>query len=77
MWIKGRMAGEKSTNHKHPVCPACKEYALVPILYGPLPDSLAEDRDRGDVVWGGYAKKRGSPRWKCSACGRTFGAKDV
>ena len=56
------------------ICPACKEHALVPILYGPLPDSLAPDRDRGDVFWGGLVMKPDSPRWKWRACQRSFPA---
>jgi len=54
------------------LCPDCKEWALVPILYGPLPDSLLEDRERGDLFWGGLSVKRDSPRWKCGACHGSF-----
>jgi hypothetical protein len=62
----------KAATRKRGVCPSCKERALVPILYGVLPDSLAEDRERGDVIWGGFALPRGSPRWKCGACNGSF-----
>lgn len=62
---------DKTRRRKRP-CPVCKELALVPILYGPLPDSLTEDRERGDLFWGGLSLKRGNPRWKCGACHRSF-----
>lgn len=54
-------------------CPVCDEGALVPILYGPLPESLDEDRERGNLFWGGLSMRRGSPRWKCASCHRSFG----
>jgi hypothetical protein len=44
----------------------------VPILYGPLPESLAEDRKRGAFSWGGLVKKPDSHRWKCGNCQRSF-----
>ncbi len=66
------MCEPKAATGKRGVCPSCKERALVPILYGVLPDSLAEDRERGDVIWGGFALPRGSPRWKCGACNGSF-----
>jgi hypothetical protein len=58
-------------------CPKCRENALVPILYGPLPDSLTPDRERGAFFWGGLVQKRDSPRWKCSRCHETFPAEAV
>jgi hypothetical protein len=58
-------------------CPACKEKSLVPILYGPLPDSLAADRERGDVYWGGLERPPDSPRWKCVVCHRSFSNDEV
>jgi hypothetical protein len=58
-------------------CPSCRERALVPILYGPLPESLSEDRRRGDFYWGGLSMKRGSPRWKCGSCQESFPADAV
>ena len=66
------MGEPKAATRKRGTCPACKERALVPILYGALPDSLAADRERGDVIWGGFALKPGSPRWMCGACKKGF-----
>ncbi len=66
------MAEPKNANARKPRCPGCKENELVPILYGPLPDSLTEDRNRGAFFWGGLVLKPGSPRWKCGGCYRSF-----
>jgi hypothetical protein len=62
---------------RRPLCPSCKEPKLVPILYGPLPESLSEDRRRGDFFWGGFSMKRRSPRWKCLSCLESFPADAV
>jgi ribosomal protein L37AE/L43A len=63
---------EKVRSGKRRRCPACGELALVPILYGPLPESLSADRERGDLVWGGMVRRKHSPRWKCHACEKSF-----
>ncbi len=66
------MEEQKNSAGKKRQCPACKESQLVPILYGPLPDSLGEDRARGAFFWGGLVLKPNSPRWKCGHCQRSF-----
>ena len=66
------MCEQKNSTGKKHQCPACKESQLVPILYGPLPDSLAEDRARGAFFWGGLVLKPNSHRWKCGHCQRSF-----
>jgi ribosomal protein S27AE len=64
------MTDEKLDSRR--LCPNCKERALVPILYGPLPDSLTADRERGVFFWGGPVLRRDSPRWKCGRCQGSF-----
>jgi len=62
----------KNANGRKHRCPVCKENELVPILYGPLPESLTEDRKRGAFSWGGLVMKPDSPRWKCGYCQESF-----
>jgi ribosomal protein S27AE len=62
----------KDAKNRKRRCPACQESELVPILYGPLPDSLGADRDRGAFFWGGLVMKPDSPRWKCGHCQTSF-----
>jgi hypothetical protein len=69
---KQRMGESKNPNGRKQRCPACNQSELVPILYGPLPDSLSEDRARGAFFWGGLVMKPESPRWKCGHCQRSF-----
>jgi ribosomal protein L37AE/L43A len=71
------MAEQKDANRGKHRCPACKEKEIVPILYGPLPDSLTADRDRGAFFWGGLVMRPDSPRWKCGHCQRSFPADAV
>lgn len=66
------MSGQKNANSRRQRCPSCRENELVPILYGPLPDSLTEDRNRGAFFWGGLIMKADSPRWKCRRCQQSF-----
>jgi hypothetical protein len=70
--VERRMSEQKNANNRKQRCPSCKENELVPILYGPLPDSLTEDRNRGAFFWGGLVMKPDSPRWKCRRCQQSF-----
>ena len=60
------------SHHGHLRCPACGEIAVVPVLYGPLPESLTEDHQAGHFRWGGLVLRPDSPRWICGACERDF-----
>jgi hypothetical protein len=66
------MAEPKNPGAGKKRCPTCNANALVPILYGPLPESLSDDQKRGAFFWGGMVLRPGSPRWKCGACQRSF-----
>lgn len=58
---------------KTPQCPACGDAGkVVPIIYGrPGPD-LLEAAKRGEVVLGGCVVSKGSPSWRCRACGKEW-----
>jgi hypothetical protein len=47
-------------------CPNCRKTAIIPIAYGMADVSMAESRDRGELILGGCMIDDGSPIWHCT-----------
>ena len=54
-------------------CPACGSADRVPIVYGYPTHETAERAERGEVALGGCLIHDLNPRWRCKACGATWG----
>lgn len=53
-----------------PLCPACENAFLRPIIYGLVTDDeLQEKADRGEIILAGCDESEDSPAWGCSDCG--------
>jgi len=67
--LGGAMAEKKK-------CPICGALAVVPIVYGLPPKSLAERARRGEILLGGCVVRGNDPQWGCRACGAKFHSPD-